>query len=231
MGFTGANEYSYIEDGLKDLETALSSARFATYSHAAGGDREAAMRLYAWNAAISAAFYVPLQALEITLRNAMDTRLIAAYGTAWCDRAETGLDDRAVRAVAQAKSRLSRNGNAARHPHVVAALSFGFWVSLLEAGSRQHASRHSADYERTLWRPALRAAFPHAVVLTRRQAHTVLNSLRLLRNRIAHHEPVFQRNLSEDHENILMVIGWISPRKQEWVRAHSHMDGLLAMRP
>ena len=43
----------------------------------------------------------------------------------------------------------------------------------------------------TLWRPALRRVFPHRTPLTRIQAYQPLNALRKLRNRIAHHEPIF----------------------------------------
>jgi hypothetical protein len=33
--------------------------------------------------------------------------------------------------------------------------------------------------------------------------------LRDLRNRIAHHAPVFNRNLTADYQKILKVIGWM----------------------
>ena len=73
----------------------------------------------------------------------------------------------------------------------------------------------------TLWRPALRRAFPHRMPLTRKQAHRPLNAPRQLRNRIAHHEPIFARPLLEDHQRILEVAGWISPAAQSWIKHHS----------
>ena len=93
---------------------------------------------------------------------------------------------------------------------MVATLAFGFWVALLGAGSRIERAGPKADYEKTLWRPALRGAFSHRAPLTRRQAHKPLDALRALRNRIAHHEPVFARPLREDHDRILEVTGWIT---------------------
>ena len=39
--------------------------RIGTYLQAAQGDRQQALRLYTWNTAICAAFYGPLQAIEI----------------------------------------------------------------------------------------------------------------------------------------------------------------------
>jgi hypothetical protein len=58
-----------LEGGVLDaLETSLSRQRLATYVNAAGGDREQAVRLYTWNTAVSAAFYGPLQGLEVAPR-------------------------------------------------------------------------------------------------------------------------------------------------------------------
>ena len=41
--------FSYTDETLDELETALSRARPSTYLDAAGGDRERAIRLHAWN--------------------------------------------------------------------------------------------------------------------------------------------------------------------------------------
>ena len=80
----------------------------------------------------------------------------------------------------------------------------------------------------TLWRPALRRAFPHRSPLTRKQAHRPLNGLRKLRNRIAHHEPILARDLLGDHQRILDVTGWISPGVRTWIEGHSRVAALLA---
>ena len=61
-------------DLLDGLEAAFSPERIGTYLQAAQEDRAQALRLYTWNTAISAAFYGPLQALEVVLRNAIAPR-------------------------------------------------------------------------------------------------------------------------------------------------------------
>ena len=76
---------------------------------------------------------------------------------------------------------------------------------------------------------ALRQVFAHCATLTRRQAHGPLNELRILRNRIAHHEPIFMRNLTADHARILEVIGWISPGVRTWIAHHSRLPALLEL--
>lgn len=220
--------YAYSADALTEIEATLSAERFATYLCAVGGDKQLAARLYTWNTAVSAAFYGPLQALEVAVRNSMHTNLTVAYGVDWYDNQATGLDSRAQSKVAQTKSDLQRNSYAVDPPHVIAGLSFGFWVSLLGRGGRLNPTGR-ANYEMTLWRPALRKAFPHATSLNRTGAHTPLDYLRTFRNRIAHHEPVFDRHLEQDYQNILDVMAWVCPHKRAWMEAHCRVPDILAM--
>lgn len=221
--------FALNEPILNELETALSPERFATYLAAAGGDRARAVRLYTWNTAISAAFYGPLQALEVTLRNGFHRHLAAQYGAAWYDDPAVGLDHGCQKRLDQAKRELGRSGYVIDPPHVVAALSFGFWVSLLGSGGFQDKARtHKANYEMTLWRPVLRHAFPNAAKLNRKRAHAPLDYLRTFRNRIAHHEPIFGRHLQKDYDSILEISGWISQEKRDWIDAHSRVAEVLA---
>ena len=222
----GVKTFSYADETLDELETALSRERLSTYLDAAGGDRQRAILLHAWNTAVSAAFYGPLQGLEVMLRNAMHRRLAERYGPAWYDDPGAGLDRGAVKRIAGARSKLARDGHGDDPHRVVVTLSFGFWVSLLGPGGRTEAGR-KANHEMTLWRPALRGAFAHRATLTRRQAHHPLDTLRILRNRVAHHEPIFARDLTADHARILDVAGWISPAVRTWIEHHSRAPAVI----
>lgn len=220
------NDFCYTDEILDEIEVFLSRERLGTYLAATREDREAAVRLHVWNTAVSAAFYGPLQGLEVALRNAMNRTLGERYGAAWYDNGRAGFDRGALERIAKARADLARDRHRDDPHRVVAALSFGFWVSLLGSGGRAVAGRR-ANYEMTLWRPALRGTFPHRAPLTRKQAHRPLNALRTLRNRIAHHEPIFARNLVEDHERILEVAGWISPATRAWIKHHSRVPAVL----
>ena len=222
------NSFSWDASLLNELEASFSSERLSTYLKAARGDRAKALHLYTWNTATSAAFYGPLQGLEVALRNAMHRRLAECYGLDWYDNPATGLDTACLARLADAKTEAARTGQIPGPPRIVAALSFGFWISLLGPGGRIVPTGRKANYEMTLWRPALRRAFPHRSPLTRKQAHRPLDSLRKLRNRIAHHEPIFARDLLEDHQRILEVTGWISPGVRTWIESHSRVAALLA---
>ena len=100
----------------------------------------------------------------------------------------------------------------------MAELPFGFWRFLL-----------SSRYERTLWLPCLRDAFPGIRGRgMRRDVHDAMRDLHLLRNRIAHHEPIHNRPLLELHAVALTTAGWICPTTRRWIAARSRVPALLA---
>lgn len=227
------NHYPFNDAVLDALETSLSSERMATYIRETDGDRERAIRLYTWNTALSAAFYGPLQGLEVVVRNAMHRELSVKYGRDWYDNPRCGLDGRALERIGEAKATLARGSYSVDPPHVVAELPFGFWVSLLGKGGAEAPSTgqgRKRNYDMTLWRPALYKAFPNSR-RSRVDTHRPLDYLRTLRNRIAHHEPIFNRHLAMDFESILEVAGWICPQTSEWINHHSRVSELLVRGP
>ncbi len=78
----------------------------------------------------------------------------------------------------------------------------------------------------TLWRKALYKAFPHSRK-SRAETHSPLDYLRTFRNRIAHHEPIFNRPLEADFRSILEVSGWICPKTADWIRHHGRVEEML----
>ncbi len=65
------------------IESALSPQRFGRYLEWAGGDRDRALSLYGLNTSLSESLYTPLQMLEVTLRNRINSVLIEAKGDNW----------------------------------------------------------------------------------------------------------------------------------------------------
>jgi hypothetical protein len=58
---------------------AISPDRFLTYLKASGHDVNRALRLYLWNARIGEGFHIPIQAVEVALRNSVNTALSNVY--------------------------------------------------------------------------------------------------------------------------------------------------------
>lgn len=198
------------------LETAFSPERMQTYLDAAAGDHGTALQLYARNAQLGAAFHGPLQALEVALRNAMHARLEERYGSQWYTNPAAGLDSHATDSMVGV---LRRGPGVLTADQFVASMSLGFWVRLLGRGGWVNGGP-KADYDRTLWRPALYNAFPGH---SRREVQRRFDGLRQLRNRIAHHEPIIGRDLNKDHDDLLEAVGWISSDVRAWIERHSNL--------
>lgn len=206
----------------RQLIKSISADRFGRYESEMGGDADMALRLCLWNIAVTSAFWGPLQVLEVALRNALHDRLTARFSREdWWKARSLTLTVVHQRAVADAYGRLAQSRRMPTSGRIVAELPLGFWVGLLGAGS---------NYEMTLWRPALRHAFSGSTG-TRKQLHMDLDRLRTFRNRIAHHEPIFNRHLAADHMHIVRLIGLISPVAAEWVTENSRVEAVLAVRP
>ena len=170
---------------------------------------------------------VPLQVLEVALRNAVHTGLAGRFGADWHDQLDGTLAVGCLGRISEAKRKVQLQRATVTPGRVIASLPFGFWVSLLGPGGRR-ADGLGANYEMALWRPCLRRAFRHCESLSRKRAHAELDDLRNLRNRITHHEPIFRRDLAADYNRIPGVVGWISPDVADWVRQHSRFEDVLS---
>ena len=167
--------FSYSAQFLASIERTVSKERLGRYLKATNQDWVKAVELYEYNVALSEMLFGYLHGLEVAVRNAMHQALTNGYNTPhWYDHAPIGsyLHDKFVKKAKQ------EAGPGAPAGKVVAELSFGFWTALT---SHQH--------NWSLWKPYVRLAFPNATV-PRQNIHRRLETIRYLRNRIAHHEPI-----------------------------------------
>jgi abortive infection bacteriophage resistance protein len=211
-------DFLYSERTMDALEQSISSDRLNRYTKSAG-TRRAALSLYVWNSAISETLYAALQGLEITMRNSIDVQLALTYGDNWFRNERLFLEPQSER-ISQAIKKCVLEHPVNRR-ELVSRMSFGFWSELL----------YFEMYEE-LWRKSLYKAFPNRPKGTmRKHVGPIIHGLHLLRNRIAHHEPVFDRALRKDHTNILMLIDWICPVTSTWVSHHSRFNTTFEHRP
>jgi hypothetical protein len=181
--------YSYSSSRIDALLETISKDRLQRYIDDAGGDEARGLKRYVLNTKISEAFYTPIQGLEIALRNSLHNQAKAHLGENWFAASAATLRHPATEMIGKAERALTADGKIPTPGRMLAELNFGFWVTLL-----------SSKYENSLWRPCLRKAFPNRPKGTeRKQVHGALNAVRRLRNRIAHHEPILQRQLDVDY--------------------------------
>lgn len=213
-----------VQESLIDqLRPTISADRLGTYLTAAGFKEDRALRLYIWNAHVGEAFHLPIQATEVGLRNRINAALVTEFGADWWQDAKfLSLGDRERKAdIETARRRISNRGATLCTAQIVATLSFGFWIGLLQP-------RYNPD----VWSKHLRASFPSLPAdKSRYDLADAAKRVADLRNRIWHHEPVFRMDLSEEYAAVRQLLSWICPVKEGWVRPECRVPALLRQKP
>lgn len=194
-----------------DLYLPLSQVRLEAY-RPAGGDDLAMLTNYFWNIDLAEALVPSLHAVELALRNSVHVALTNRYGTDMWFYEQGHLEPGQLSQFANALREIGKK-SPPRAGRLVAELTFGFWVTLL-----------SAPYEQRIWQPdgyaLLAAAFPQASDRSRKQIHDRFNAIRELRNRVFHHEAIWNRsNLQQEHADIHQAVQWISPTLHRAIHA------------
>jgi hypothetical protein len=207
--------FDYSTTNLAELEVRLSSDRLQPYRKSVGGDSERAIRLYEQNTLLAESLYGILQGLEIALRNSIHVQLSVSFARPdWWNAVQ--LKPEQATMLRSAEESLQRAGKPLEASRIVAELSFGFWTGLT-------GPRYSE-----LWRDHLVKIFPRRHV-QRNEVQIRLNSIRKLRNRIAHHEPIlFSGKLPRYVNQIFDTLSWISPVTARWVRSNSSFEERFA---
>lgn len=213
---------SYDPDEFSSL---VSEGRFASYQRAAGGDPDKAVALYRWSVELSAACFEAFHYVEVAVRNAID-REMRVYvsedrcGIPWflmpvIGKHQARFDDD----VERVRRRLRDQGRGREtRDQVVAGMEFGFWTNLL----------HS-DHEE-LWRHAIHKAFPHSSG-KRKDVVSVLEALRIFRNRLAHHDSLLADDVRFRLSQMLDVIGWINLGARQWLTGVERISSVYTARP
>lgn len=219
-----ANRFS--PDELAALPVVLSPPRYTTYARQCGNDPRAALTLYHWNAQISASFLFPLHIFEICVRNAAANAIESYYRSQWpwsqafqnsLPNPTQGFSPR------QELQRVIRSHTTTGK--VIADLKFAFWVSIFTA-------RHDGR----LWNTFALREFPHfppgtQASAARSKIYHAADNLRELRNRIAHHEPIFRRDLIKDYTVMHEIINYKCPHTAAWMHRSQQVSNLLMLRP
>lgn len=182
----------------------LTHARLSKYLKATEGNTQKALELYVLNTKLSAAIMIDLHYLEIALRNKFDQQLVIVFGEDWFKNSNflSLLNGRGRSILLKAQSEAERFWP--KHLHlprgkIIAELSFGFWLQLI-----------ASKLEHKLWVPCLHKAF-NSTAPKRSVFNQKLEKLRQLRNRVAHHEPVFHMDITYSHRSVFEATHLLCP--------------------
>ncbi len=217
----------FSQEQLSKIPAVISVPRFTTYLQHCNNDRNLALELYQWNIEISSSFVTPLHVLEVTIRNAVVERLENVHTSAWPwtngfirslpnPQGNTYNPQKDLQNVARRQPTMGK---------VVAELKFMFWQKMF-------TYRHDAIF----WNTHIKLLFPNApallsVINLRKEIHDDIAVIRILRNRIAHHEPIFSRNLQDDYTKIIKLIRWRDNDTADWVESFQGVTSLLLSKP
>ena len=210
------------------IKNALAAARVGTYEAATTSIQalNGALALYAWNAQVSAALMAPLHVCEVVVRNAVADALTAVYGPDW------PWSPVFATSLPQPTQGYSARGDLmkirAAQPttgKVIPELKFVFWQTMF-----------TSRFDVRIWHPHLRTVMPHleaakTVPQLRGLIYSELDQLRKLRNRIAHHEPIFRRNLADDFQKIQELIALRCPITSTWMVNNQQATALIGAKP
>lgn len=215
------------------MEMAFSKERLARYRQAFVGpvelaDGKSGYGIYAWNSRVSAAFFHSLHVFEVVLRNAICEALEAQYGDKWpysqgFRRSLSQAHEEELAAVA-GDAEIDESDQL-RTGTVIPQMSFFFWEGMLQK-----------RYQKRLWDKHLTKVFPGlnskvSVETNLEMLRDLVLHVRNFRNRIAHHEPIFFRNLASDKGVIQKVIRLRSVEADSWVKNYDVVNSLLAVKP
>lgn len=213
-----------MEPAAAAIMNALSAKRLAPYVNAADSRcLEHALELYAWNALLAGAMLPVLHVFEVVFRNAVADGIQQSFGAAWpwansFERSLAGLWKAELHRARQTVS----PGDSDR---VVSNLKFAFWSNVL-------TSRHD-DH---IWRRHLRSVFPGLPLpLSIEGGRTLLfgqcERLRKLRNRVAHHEPIFNHPILELNLLVADLVRMRCPHTQQWLTEWEQLGSTYSVKP
>lgn len=206
------------------LERVLSAERLAAYADPSCPDERETAARYIWGLALANAINPALHALEVAFRNELARAAGKLTATrryryvdvpSWLDATPSMLMEHERQKVQSAKQRLGTDRRRWTEGRLISKLDFGFWVALC----RESYADSRGDGPR-LWPRALDLAFQRRPlsVTTRAQVLHQFDRIRKFRNRIAHHEPIWDRDYVAQHEYVLESLGWMSPKVADALR-------------
>lgn len=211
------------------LFAGLNAQRMQPFLREAKGEAGLALRLYAWNGRLADALRFPLELAECITRERIAGALVARYGQQWHVDAQF-LNDLEPDANAKLQKTVAERTRATGRPpaagsELVHHLTFGFWGYLF-----------TVRFVSQLWLKRIKVAFPHlAPGLNDQDAatkvHTSLKVLVALRNRVAHHDPVWSPSPNEQQKYIEDYIALACPHMAEWARYHATVAPILRAKP
>ena len=181
-----------------DFQHILSEVRLQRYLLACDNDTRKTMTLYRLNLNLSQEVFTLLSCFEVAVRNAIDHILTASHGNDWLRDSilpggifdVVGCRDSA-KIIRKAYNRLLRDGSYT-HSKLLAEMEFGVWKYMFANPQYRAVGRTLLGIFPNKPRSSAEVQYNNTYIFNE------LDGINILRNRIAHHEPIcFMRRQPE----------------------------------
>lgn len=227
-------------------EMVFSKIRMLKYHRSVAYDDNRAINLYKNNILLCQSVYPLISVLEVSLRNAIDITLKNHFkSNNWIVEQKKGFmvhpdltyrdrklgknmpDVTFVDKVFRVEHQLKFQKSPTHHNRIVAELSFGFWTKFFDSAPI------------SVLKGAQLSAFKNKPRIPAKEIHNILNDIRVLRNRIAHHEPICfdvtgkfcLKSFNKKYLQIKEVIRWIDSDLRAWTdsidNVHYHLKAII----
>ena len=185
------------------LKNFLSSSKLKPYLDIEK-DQEKAIKLFVYNLKLSSELYKLIHVFELSTRNIFDIFLSKRYDRNWINRNDlltgnNGKNNKLIIDISNAKNNCKNKKN---KDDIISNLSLGFWVNLLSSSNNDK-----------IWQPSLRKMF---FGYNRNEIHDIFMNIKDIRNRIAHHETIFNKKIDKTKSNILLILKIYSNDLYKW---------------
>lgn len=204
------------------IEKTLSISRFSTYRTAilgAIGDdcHHTALELYEWNANLSSALFFPLHIYEVVLRNAISDAISCRYPNDW----PTNIVFQNSLSHFDRSYLIGLLDNYSSIGKLLPEIKLAWWENIL---TRRHDGR--------IWKDHIMSIFPNTTETNPETLRLKLNRscriIRKIRNRVAHHEPIFnQPDLQSVYPYIEETIAWRCNDTVDWLKRLERATSIL----
>lgn len=225
------------EEEIQVIFNNVSIPRISTYTHLGFEEgSEELIEAYFSIQEISSHFFVPIQILEICLRNSISSSLSKRFSPSvtgvereWYELLPFSETSRAMVATAK-KNAEEKFGEDFTEDDLISRLMFGFWVYCLEP---IHADNKKNPYH--FWQYEIDNIFPGRKGNNLATMFQGLRNINTKRNRLYHHEPIWKkkransfnkavRSLKREYYVVNDALGWTSPVKKRYMESLGYVD-------
>lgn len=215
---TGYQVLQSSKNEFRLLSQSMSRQRLEEYLRHVDGCENRALDLYHWNLEISAGMIIPLGVTEVVIRNAIVEAIENQYNKEWFN-SKGIIRSLGLQYPKKQKTKFKNSGQ------LITKQTFSIWNNFLI--SRSH---------KKLWDSHFHNSFPNAPTnqpneVLRKLLFKALDELRYVRNRVAHHEPIYKRKLEEDIKRIDWIIRWRCNVTADWLSSVNPVPSLMSRRP